>query len=184
MHVNPAMLDLDRLGNLLIVYGIDLAGAIVVAIAGWWLASLIERAVRRAMQASGHVDPTVVGFLSSIARYATLIVALVVVLQLLGVQATSLVAVIGAASLAIGLALQGTLANIAAGVMLLIYRPFQAGDQIEVANKKGRVQGLNLFMTELASDDNNQILIPNSQVWGQPLTNFTAYARRRDLPDG
>ncbi len=178
------MLDLDRLGNLLVVYAIDLAGAIVVAIVGWTLAGVIERAVRRALRASGHIDPTVVGFLSSIARYATLIVAFVVVLQLLGVQATSLVAVIGAASLAIGLAMQGTLANVAAGVMLLIFRPFQAGDEIEVAGKKGRVQSLNLFMTELASDDNNQILIPNAQVWGQPLTNFTAYKRRRDLLDG
>ena len=129
------MLVFDRLGNLLILYGINVAGALVVAVIGWWAARLIERAVRRALQASPHVDPTVVGFLSSIARYAALAVAFVVVLQLVGVQATSLVAVIGAASLAIGLALQGTLANVAAGVMLLIFRPFRAGDKIEVAGK-------------------------------------------------
>jgi small conductance mechanosensitive channel len=175
------MLVFDRLGNLLILYGINVAGALVVAVIGWWAARLIERAVRRALLASSHVDPTVVGFLSSVARYATLAVALVVVLQLVGVQGTSLVAVIGAASLAIGLALQGTLANVAAGVMLLLFRPFRAGDKIEVAGKKGEVKSLNLFMTELAADDDVQILIPNAQVWGTPLTNFSAYARARRM---
>ena len=171
-------LDLDRLGNLLVLYGINLLGPLLVALLGWWAARLSERVARRALAAS-HVDPTVAGFLSSLARYAVLVVAFLVVLQVIGVQATSLVAVLGAASLAVGLALQGTLSNMAAGVMLLVFRPFRVGDSIEVAGKSGTVRNLNLFMTELAGGDNVQVLIPNGQIWGAPLTNFSAYPTRR-----
>ena len=171
------MLDFDRLGNLLILYGINLAGGIVVAVLAFWACGLVERAVRRALLASPHMDPTVASFLSSFARYATLIVGFVVVLQLIGVQATSLVAVVGAGSLAIGLALQGTLSNMAAGVMLLLFRPFRIGDTIEVVGKRGQVKTLNLFMTELVNDENVQIFIPNGQVWGSPLSNFSTYTR-------
>jgi len=96
-----------------------------------------------------------------------------------GIQATSLVAVIGASSLAIGLALQGTLSNMAAGVMLLLFRPFKLGDSIEVGGKSGTVQNLNLFFTELAGGDNVQILIPNGQVWGQAMVNNSVYGTRR-----
>ena len=171
-------LDLDRLGNLLALYGINFVGALLIALIGWWAARLSERLTRRAFAAS-QVDPTVAGFLSSLARYAVLIVALLVVLQVIGIQATSLVAVLGAASLAIGLALQGTLTNMAAGIMLLLFRPFRVGDSIEVAGKSGTVRNLNLFTTELAGGDNVQVLIPNAQVWGAPLTNFSAYPMRR-----
>jgi small conductance mechanosensitive channel len=124
------------------------------------------------------MDPIVAAFLSSLAHYAVLIVAFVMILQIIGIQATSLVAVLGAASLAIGLALQGTLSNMAAGVMLLLFRPFRLGDRIEVAGKNGTVKNLNLFMTELASGDNVQVLIPNGQVWGAAMTNFSAYPTR------
>ena len=171
-------LDLDRLGNLLALYGINFVGALLIALIGWWAARLSERLTRRAFAAS-QVDPTVAGFLSSLARYAVLIVALLVVLQVIGIQATSLVAVLGAASLAIGLALQGTLTNMAAGIMLLLFRPFRVGDSIEVAGKSGTVRNLNLFTTELAGGDNVQVLIPNAQVWGAPLTNLSAYPMRR-----
>ena len=125
------------------------------------------------------MDLTVGTFLSGLARYATLVIVFVIILQVIGVQATSLVAVIGAASLAIGLALQGTLTHMAAGVMLLIFRPFRIGDSIEVAGKSGTVKNLNLFMTELASGHNVQVLIPNGQVWGAAMSNFPAYGSRR-----
>jgi small conductance mechanosensitive channel len=125
------------------------------------------------------MDPTVGTFLSSLAYYAVLLVAFVIILQAIGIQATSLVAILGAASLAIGLALQGTLSNVAAGFMLLIFRPFRIGDSIEVGDKSGTVKNLNLFVTELANGDNVQILIPNGQVWGAALTNFSAYPTRR-----
>jgi len=172
-------LDFDHLGNLFVTYGIDIAGAVLLAVVGWWLAGVIERGTRRALMSSPHMDLTVGTFLSSLARYATLVIVFVIILQLIGVQATSLVAIIGAASLAIGLALQGTLSNMAAGVMLLIFRPFRIGDSIEVAGKSGAVKNLNLFMTELASGDNVQVLIPNGQVWGAAMSNLSAYGTRR-----
>jgi small conductance mechanosensitive channel len=151
----------------------------LLAVIGWWLAGVIERGTRRVLMSSPHMDLTVGTFLSSLARYATLVVVFVIILQVVGVQATSLVAVIGAASLAIGLALQGTLSHMAAGVMLLIFRPFRIGDSIEVAGKSGTVQNLNLFMTELANGDNVQVLIPNGQVWGAAMTNFSTNGTRR-----
>jgi small conductance mechanosensitive channel len=172
-------LDFDRLGNLLVLYGINFLGATLIAVAAWWAAGMIERVTRRALMTSSHMDPTVAVFVSSLAHYAVLIVAAVVILQIIGIQATSLVAVLGAASLAIGLALQGTLSNMAAGIMLLIFRPFRLGDSIEVAGKNGTVKNLNLFMTELASGDNVQVLIPNGQVWGAAISNFSGYPTRR-----
>jgi small conductance mechanosensitive channel len=172
-------LDFDHLGNLFVTYGIDIAGAVLLAVVGWWLAGVIERATRRVLMSSPHMDATVGTFLSSLARYAILVIVFVIILQVIGVQATSLVAVIGAASLAIGLALQGTLSHMAAGIMLLIFRPFRMGDSIEVAGRSGTVKNLNLFMTELASGDNVQVLIPNGQVWGAAMSNLSAYGTRR-----
>lgn len=172
-------INFDRLGTLVVVYGVNVLGAIFIAIVGWWIAGAGERMCRRALLASSHMDMTVAAFLSSLVRYALLAIVLVLILQVVGIQATSLVAVLGATSLAIGLALQGTLSNMAAGVMLLLFRPFRIGDSIEVGSKGGTVKNLNLFMTELASGDNVQILIPNGQVWGQAITNHSAYGTRR-----
>jgi small conductance mechanosensitive channel len=172
-------IDFSHVGDLIVVYGINVLGAIFIALVGWWLAGTAERMIRRALLATSHMDRTVAAFLSSLVRYAVLTLTLILILQTIGIRATSLVAVIGATSLAIGLALQGTLSNVAAGVMLLIFRPFKLGDSIEVAGKSGTVQNLNLFMTELASGDNVQVLIPNGQVWGQAMINTSTYATRR-----
>jgi small conductance mechanosensitive channel len=175
----PFNLDLDHIGGLVVVYGVNCLGAILIALAGWWVSSLAERMSLRGLLSTSHMDRTVAAFLSSLVRYALLAVTLVLILQVVGIQATSLVAVIGASSLAIGLALQGTLSNMAAGVMLLLFRPFKLGDSIEVAGKSGTVQNLNLFFTELAGGDNVQILIPNGQVWGQAMINNSVYGTRR-----
>src|SRR5262249_23478729 len=156
----------EHLGNLFVLYGANLLGGLLVAALGWWAAGFAGGAVRRMLMASPHMDVTLAGFLASLARYAILVVTFLVILQLVGIQATSLVAVLGAASLAIGLALQGTLSHMAAGIMLLLFRPFHVGDSIEVAGKSGTVRDLNLFMTELASGDNVKVLIPNGLVWG------------------
>jgi small conductance mechanosensitive channel len=171
--------DVTQLGNLLVVYGLNCLGGIVIGLAGWWTAGLTERMTRRALMAAPHMDPTVGTFLSSLAYYSVLAVTFVLILQVIGIPATSLVAVLGAASLAIGLALQGTLSNMAAGVMLLLFRPFRIGDTIEVGGKSGTVKSLNLFITELASGDNVQVLIPNGQVWGAAITNLSTYPTRR-----
>jgi len=118
--------DLDRLGNLLLVYGINFLGALIVALIGWWIAGRIERITQRALMSATYMDPTVGTFLSSLAYYAVLVVTLCVILQVVGIQATSIVAILGVASLAIGLALQGILSNVAAGIMLLAFRPLRA----------------------------------------------------------
>jgi small conductance mechanosensitive channel len=175
----PFNLDFDHIGGLFVVYGVNCLGAILIALIGWWVSAVAERMVRKGLLSSSHMDRTVAAFLSSLVRYGLLAVTLVLILQVVGIQATSLVAVIGASSLAIGLALQGTLSNMAAGVMLLLFRPFKLGDSIEVGGKSGTVQNLNLFFTELAGGDNVQILIPNGQVWGQAMINNSVYGTRR-----
>lgn len=172
-------LNFDHLGttiaSLAVVYGVNILGAILIAIGGRWLAGVTERLTRRMLLEAAHTDPTITVFLSSLAYYSVLVLTFLLILQMIGVQATSLVAVAGATSLAIGLALQGTLTNLAAGVMLLLFRPFRLGDNIEVSGKNGTVRGLNIFMTELASGENVQILIPNAQVWGTAISNFSSY---------
>ncbi|MBP7334878.1 mechanosensitive ion channel domain-containing protein [Niveispirillum sp.] len=171
---------LVQLENLLIVYGLRMIAVIIILLAGRWVAKLAAAAVRRTLEAAPHLDVTVTAFLASLAYYGTLAVTFVLILQVAGVQATSLVAILGTVSLAIGLALQGTLSNLAAGVMLLIFRPFRIGDMIEVAGKSGTVVNLNVFMTEIAAGDNVKILVPNGQVWGAAaITNLTAYPTRR-----
>ena len=129
-------LDFDRLGNMLVVYGVNGLGAVAIGLAGWWTASVAERLTHRTLEF--HIDVTVAAFLSSLVRYGALAVTVVLILQVIGIQATNSVAVLGAASLAIGLALQGTLSNMAAGVMLLIFRPFRIGDSVRSAEKAAR----------------------------------------------
>ncbi|MFJ5487978.1 mechanosensitive ion channel family protein [Hansschlegelia beijingensis] len=170
--------DFAVMTSLAIRYGTNMLGALLLAIAGIWLAGAAERTAHRLLLAARHMDVTVAGFLSSLVRYAVLAVALVAILQVIGIQATSLIAVLGAASLAIGLALQGTLSNMAAGVMLLLFRPFRVGDHIEVGGKNGEVRDLTLFFTELSTADNVQVLIPNGSVWGNAMTNFSKYPNR------
>ena len=166
-------------------YGLDVIGAIIILLVGWSLAKWAETITRKAMLRSARVDPTLVGFLSSVARYLVLTFTLIAVLNRFGVQTASLIAVLGAAGLAVGLAMQGTLSSAAAGVMLLVFRPFKIGDYVEVAGRSGTVQSLNLFVTELATPDNKQIIIPNSSVWGQSVVNYSYHATRRlDLAIG
>ncbi|RXF73157.1 mechanosensitive ion channel family protein [Hansschlegelia zhihuaiae] len=172
-------IDFTFLTNLVVVYGFNILGATLIAIVGFWLAGLAERGVHRALHSSKRVDNTVATFLSSLTRYGMLAIVLIAMLQLVGIQATSLLAVLGAASLAIGLALQGTLSNMAAGVMMLLFRPFRVGDRIEVAGKSGVVKELSLFFTELSTTDNVQVLIPNASCWGTAVVNYSAYPNRR-----
>ena len=129
----------------------------------------------RVLSRTPHFDPTLKSFFGSLARYLILTVTLLAVLSQFGIQTTSLVAVIGAASLAVGLALQGTLSNLAAGIMLLIFRPFRVGHKVQVGGSLGTVKELSLFWTELVTDDKVQIIVPNGGVWGQPLRNFSIY---------
>jgi small conductance mechanosensitive channel len=127
---------------------------------------------------SAHVDRTVALFLANGAKYLTLGFTLVAVLTTFGVATTSFVAVLGAFGIAVGLALQGTLSNLAAGIMLIVFRPFRIGDRIETGGVAGTTQEINLFYTEIDSDDNARIIIPNGKLWGEivrvPTRNNTA----------
>jgi small conductance mechanosensitive channel len=170
---------MNEVQALVATYGVSVVGAIAVLIVGWVLAGWASRAVDKGLSRVEKVDQTLRGFLSSLTRYLVLIFTVVAVLNRFGVQTTSIIAVLGAASLAIGLALQGTLSNVAAGVMLLFFRPFKVGDYVEAGGLAGTVKAITLFVTELSTPDNVQILAPNSQIWGSAVKNYSFHATRR-----
>ena len=126
-----------------------------------------------------QLDDTLFVFLSKFAQVVVLAVGSVFVLNSFGVQTTSIVALLGAAGLAVGLALQGTLSNFAAGIMLIVFRPFKRGDYVSVSGQSGTVKEISIFTTELGTPDNLQIIVPNGRFWGAPITNFSAYGTRR-----
>jgi small conductance mechanosensitive channel len=153
-----------------------LVAALAILVLGVLLANWMQRAVRRLLGHAAHVDPTVKPFFAAIVRYVALVLVLVAALTQLGVETTSLLAVLGAAGLAIGLALQGTLSNIAAGIMLLWLRPFRIGDFIEVptvAGMAGTVKEIGLFVCQLETFDGLFLFVPNSQLWNAPLRNHS-----------
>jgi small conductance mechanosensitive channel len=160
---------------LIVSNGLNVLGAIVILIVGWWLAGRADRLVVRMLGRTPHFDEMLTRFFGSLTRYSVLTITGLAVLSEFGIQTTSLIAVLGAASLAVGLALQGTLANLAAGVMLLIFRPFRIGHQVQVGGADGVVKELTLFWTELVTSENVQVIIPNHSVWGQMLRNFSVY---------
>lgn len=165
--------------EILTAYGLDVIGAILVLIVGMWFAGRAYNLTLKASQKSAKVDPMLGGFFASMVKYAVLAFVCIAVLNQFGVETTSLVAMLGAAGLAIGLALQGTLSNVAAGVMLLLFRPFKVGDFIEAAGHAGTVKSMNLFVCIMATGDNVQIIVPNSAVWGGSIVNFSANDTRR-----
>uniref|UniRef100_UPI00333F9836 mechanosensitive ion channel family protein n=1 Tax=Castellaniella defragrans TaxID=75697 RepID=UPI00333F9836 len=153
---------------------------LIILVVGWALSSLAARGVRRLAARSSRLDPTVIPILRSVTVWTIRIVVLLAVLARLGVQTASLIAMLGAAGLAVGLALQGTLQNIAAGIMLLILRPIRAGEYVSVAGQgEGTVDEVGLFMTRLIQFDGVHILLPNSSVWGNAVINYSRNASRR-----
>ena len=160
---------------LIVSNALNSLGAILILLIGLWLAGKADLLVVRLLRRAPHVDPMLQSFFGSLARYLVLTVTVLAVLSEFGIQTTSLVAILGAASLAVGLALQGTLSNLAAGVMLLIFRPFRIGHKVQIGASLGTVKELSLFWTELVTDDKVQVIVPNSGVWGQPLRNFSIY---------
>ncbi|MVO15241.1 mechanosensitive ion channel family protein [Parasedimentitalea huanghaiensis] len=153
--------------------------ALTVLIIGWMTAGMISRAIRKRINATPEIDPTLGNFVASIIRWALIAVVLIAVLGLFGIEATSLVAMMGAATLAIGLALQGTLSDLAAGFMLVLFRPYKLGQYVDIGGTAGTVKDLNLFITELTTPDNVQIIIPNGQAWGAVITNYSHHETRR-----
>lgn len=165
--------------NLVIGIGILL---VTLWLAGW-ASGLAREGMGRVHRRGGPPDEVLTGFISSLVRYAVIAIGVVAVLQQIGVQTTSVLAVLGAASLAIGLALQGGLSNVAAGVMLLILRPYRVGDRVEVAGTIGKVHGLDLFVTRLHDLDNSVVFIPNSKALGDVIVNYSMPDSRRIVMD-
>ena len=164
--------------DLLTTWGLKVMGAIALLIVGRMVAGILRRVTRKAMK-KADVDSTLIPFMSSMVYYLALAVVVIAVLGLFGIQTTSLVAILGAAGLAVGLALQGTLAHFASGIMLLIFRPFRVGDVVEVGGTTGKVEEIGIFTTTLTSPDNIKITVPNSQVYGSTIKNMNGYETRR-----
>lgn len=163
----------------------SLAGAVILLIAGWIVASTAERWFYRSLGAGNRLDETVRRFLAKALRYALLVVVLVAVLAQFGVQTASIIAALGAAGIAIGLALQGTLQNVAAGIMLIVLRPFKVGEFVQAGGLMGTVVEIGLFMTELKTVDGLFLAVPNSQLWSAAITNYSRHrTRRNDLAVG
>lgn len=179
LRLDQAMLVkfVDVLGDL----AVNLCIAALILVVTFWASGRLSNVARRMVgrMQRRDADSTLQSFIGSLVRYVVVIVGLVAVLQRLGVQATSILAVLGAASLAIGLALQGALSNVAAGVMILLFRPYRLGDVIESAGRKGVVRSLDLFVTELATLDNLKVVIPNSKIFSDVIVNYTGHTRRR-----
>jgi len=159
-------------------WGIKVIAALAIFIIGRWVAKGIRRGVRRMME-KGGADPIIIGFVGSIVYIAMLAFVIVAALGQLGIQTTSFIAILGAAGLAIGLALQGSLANFAAGFLMIIFRPFKVGDFIEAAGVAGVVKDMQIFTTTMKTGDNKTIIIPNAKISGDNIINYSAEENRR-----
>ncbi|MHA7837223.1 MAG: mechanosensitive ion channel family protein [bacterium] len=175
---NGVQSAVDMAIEMVSTWGISVVGAIVLLIVGRIAAGWIRRSVTKALTRA-NVDSSLVPFFSSMIYYVVIGVVLIAVLNLFGIETTSLIAVLGAAGLAVGLALQGTLSNFAAGVMLLIFRPIRVGDYVEVAGQGGTVAEISIFSTLLNTPDNVRITIPNAQVYGDTVKNYSFNDTRR-----
>jgi small conductance mechanosensitive channel len=178
----PMQFDLqsltEQLGDLIVVYGLRILGAVLILIVGRILAGLANRGVKRAM-VKAKADPTLAIFFGHVVYVLVMVFALIAALAKFGVQTTSFVAILGVAGLAVGLALQGSLANFASGVMLIAFRPFKVGDFVDAGGVAGSVKAVNIFTTELATPDNVKVIVPNSNIFGGVIKNFAGYETRR-----
>lgn len=156
-----------------------LTGAIAVLVIGVILARVLSKWADRALTGNSRIDPTVARFLSNIIKYALWVVVGITVLTQFGVQTTSIIAALGGLALAVGLALQGTLSNVAAGVMILIQRPFRVGEAITAGTVNGVVQAIGLFTTEVLQHDGVYVMVPNNELWNKPIVNFSRMPTRR-----
>lgn len=170
---------LGQASALLVQYSFSIVGALLLFALGWLAAGFLHRWAFEGLSRIRGFDETLARFFAGAIRYVVLILVLVMVLGQFGVQTASILAALGAAGLAIGLALQGTLQNIAAGIMLLVLRPFRVGETIETSTVSGTVQEIGLFATELKTSDGLYRLAPNSTLWNVPITNFSRFKTRQ-----
>ena len=175
--------EVFSIANQLIVlitdYALDIVGALLLLIAGWVVAGWIEKHTGKVLKRIDRVDATLRSFVTNLVRYAILVLVMIAVFAQFGIQTTSIIAVLGAAGLAVGLALQGTLANIAAGVLLLFLRPFRVGESIDAGSIAGTVREIGLFSTELQTWDGIYLMVPNSQLASAAIQNYSRLPTRR-----
>lgn len=169
---------LIQVSSVLTQWGIKVVGAIALLLVGRWIAARLRSLSRRATERA-RVDPTLSGFLSVGVYWLVLIFVIIGVLGIFGIPTASFVAILGAAGLAVGLAFQGTFSNFASGVMLLLFRPISVGDFVEVGSASGTVKGIGIFSTALDMPDNVRVVVPNSQIFGQTIKNYSTNATRR-----
>jgi len=159
-------------------WGVNIVLALLIVLIGRWITKAIVRFFRGLMQRAEY-DQMLVNFLAATLQAVLMIVVFVAALDRLGVATTSIVAVLGAAGLAVGLALQGSLQNFAAGIMILIFRPFRAGDYVEAGGSAGTVEKVGIFSTVLSSSDNKEVIVPNSNIYKDTIVNYSARNTRR-----
>lgn len=171
-------IDSEQIATSAIGWGTNILLALVILLVGLWIAGRVGKFVTGLGARYEQLDDTLFKFLGSVAKYTILAFVVIAVLNRFGVETTSIVALLGAAGLAVGLALQGALSNLAAGVMLMLFRPYKVGDFIDAAGKFGNVEEISLFTTTLKTFDNQQIIIPNSQIWGEQIVNHSHHPVR------
>ncbi len=171
-------MDIEKLQDMGLEYGTRIIGALLILIIGMWVVKAIKSGLVKLMQKK-EVDPTLIAFLSSLAAVALKVFVIIAALSKLNIQTASFIAVLGAAGLAVGLALQGSLSNFAAGVLMIVFKPIKVGDFIEAGGAVGSVVEIGIFTTILKSPDNKKIILPNSGVTGGKITNFNANGTRR-----
>ncbi|HIF9342813.1 TPA: small-conductance mechanosensitive channel MscS [Photobacterium damselae] len=181
MHASNWIVDNQ---DLLIQYAVNLVSALLILFIGNIAVKMIAGGVAKMLRKK-DMDNAVVEFIHGLIRYTLFVIVLIAALSRIGVQTASVVAVIGAAGLAVGLALQGSLSNFAAGVLIVAFRPFKSGDFVEVAGVSGSVESIQIFSTELCTPDNKTVVVPNSSIVGNPIVNYSRNATRRvDLTIG
>lgn len=172
------LISSGRLTDLLLPWAIKIGLAALIFVVGRWAAKLATNNIDRMMKKAG-VDATLTHFLHNVIYAALLIAVIIAAVDQLGIETTSFLAILGAAGLAVGLALQSSLSNFSSGIMLILFRPFKVGDFVEAGGTTGTVEQINVFNTVMTTGDNREIIVPNAQVFGGTITNFSAKATRR-----
>lgn len=178
-NVDVAFTFIQGLTEKAVAFLPSVIGALVVLVLGLWIAGRLKKVAANSFARAGRIDDTLAGFLASLIHYGLIALVLITTLGVFGVPTTSFAAIIGAAGLAIGFALQGTLGHVASGVMMLGFRPFDVGDFVEAAGVSGTVKHIGLFTTEMATVDNKKIIVPNGKIFDDVITNYAGYTTRR-----
>jgi small conductance mechanosensitive channel len=170
--------QINKLIEFATAYGLRIIAAILILVIGRWIAKLLTKSVRKLMEKK-EVDPALTSFITSLLYAVLLIIVVLAAISKIGIQTTSFIAILGAAGLAVGLSLQGSLSNFAAGVLIMIFRPFKIGDFIDAGGAQGIVEEIGILVTEMRSPDNKKIIVPNAGIMSGNITNITAKDTRR-----